>query len=322
MVDDEKDMDRRQFLRLGSIAAVGGSVLGAFFKDEALAAGLDCRLMGRTGHYRSCVTLGGITVMNEEQSVADQVVDDALAAGVNAVDVAPSYGDAELKLGHAIQGKRELLFVGCKTGKRDKAGAWEELHNSLQRLQTDRVDSWSLHGLDKPEELEQVFAPGGAMEAFKEAKEQGLTRFLGITGHRPDTLMEGLNRYDFDTVMFPYNYLLAQTGYARTLLEEAFKRGCGLLAIKPIAQRAWEPDETRTSPKCWYKPFSTHHEISLMVRWVLSTRVTTIIPSGDVTLFRRALKAAQHYQPLTAAELAELAKKATEFKPLFEAHPA
>jgi predicted aldo/keto reductase-like oxidoreductase len=321
MPDDASDMNRRHFLRLGGAAALAGGMLGRLLPDEPPPTGLECRLAGRTGHYRSVVTLGGIVVMNEDQAVADQVVADALGAGVNAIDVAPSYGDAELKLGHALQGKRDLFFLGVKTGQRDRAGAEEDLRNSLQRLQTDRADSWSLHGLDKPEELEQVFAPGGAMEAFEEAKKQGQVRFLGITGHRPDTLHAALERYDFDLVMFPYNFLLDHYGYGAALLDEAFRRGCGILAIKPIAQRAWEPGETRTAPKCWYKPFSTNHEISLMIRWLLGTRITSLVPSGDVTLFRRALQAAEHPQPVTQAELAELQKKAAEVKPLFDVHP-
>ena len=256
--------------------------------------------------------------MNEDQDVADEVVDFALDAGVNAFDVAPSYGDAEIKLGNALKDKRHLVFLGCKTGKRDHAGAAEELQNSLKRLQTDHFDLYQFHGLDRPEELEQVLGPGGAMEVAQQAKTDGVTRHIGITGHRPDTLLEALNRFDFDYVMFPYNYILDHYGYGAKLLEEAFKRGCGILAIKPIAQRKWEEGETRTAPKCWYKPFSTNHEISLMVRWALTTRVTSIIPSGDVTLFKRAVKAAQHNQPLTTAELAELEKKAVELKPLFE----
>lgn len=315
-------MDRRDFLRLGGAAVLGAGLLGALPVGETRAAGLEYRLEKRTGFRRSVITLGGIVVMNEEQSVADEVVDEALEAGVNAVDVAPSYGDAEIKLGNALRGKRDLVFLGGKTGKRDKAGAWEELRNSLERLQTDRLDLYQFHGLDKPEELEQVLGPGGAMEAFQEAKAQGLIRFIGITGHRPDTLLEALRRYDFDTVMFPYNFILDYHGYGRELLAEAGKRGCGVLAIKPIAQRRWEEGETRTAPKCWYKPFSTNREISLMVHWLLGTSVTSLIPSGDVRLFRRALSAAQHYQPLTAAELAELEKKAAEVKPLFEVHPA
>ena len=297
---------------------MGGAMLGKSIINEPPPAGLECRLAGRTGHYRSVVTLGGITVMSEEQEVADKVVDEALAAGVNALDVAPSYGDAEVKMGEALRGKRDLFFLGVKTGKRDRAGAEEELRNSLARLQTERFDCWSLHGLDKPEELEQVFAPGGAMEALQAAKKQGQVRFLGVTGHRLDTLHAALERFDFDLVMFPYNFILDFYGYGAGMVDEAFRRGCGILAIKPIAQCAWGAGETRTAPKCWYKPFSTNHEISLMVRWLLGTRITSLVPSGDVTLFRRALKAAQHPLPVTQAELAELGKKAAEVRPLWE----
>jgi predicted aldo/keto reductase-like oxidoreductase len=317
-LEDIMEMDRRHFLRLGGKAALGGGVLGGEMLKEAPPSGVECRLAGRTGHYRSVVTLGGITLMNEEQSVADRLVDDALGGGVNALDVAPSYGDAEVKMGRALEGKRELFFLGVKTGKRDRAGAEQDLRNSLARLGTDRVDCWSLHGLDTPEELEQVFAPGGAMEALEAAKKEGQARFLGITGHRLDTLHAALERFDFDVVMFPYNFILDYYGYGARLVDEAFRRGCGILAIKPIAQRAWAPGETRTAPKCWYKPFSTNHEIGLMVRWLLGTRITSMVPSGDVALFRRALQAAQEAQPITQTELAELSKRAGEVKPLFD----
>lgn len=309
-------MNRRHFLKVGSIAALGGGLLRSH-ADEGAPGGLECRLLGRTGHYRSVVTLGGIVVMNEEQADADRLVGEALDAGVNGVDVAPTYGDAELKLGHALRGKREQVFLGCKTTKRDKAGAAEELRKSLQRLETDYFDLYQFHGLDKPEELEQATGPGGALEAFLEAKQAGLIRFIGITGHRPETLLAALRRYDFDTVMFPYNFILAHYGYGQELLAEARRRNLGVLAIKPIAMRGWETGEARTAPKCWYKPFSTHHEISLAMRWVLAQPITTAIPSGDMTLFRRALKAAQHLNPLRPEEIAELEAKAEQLKPLF-----
>ncbi|HEY3398806.1 MAG TPA: aldo/keto reductase [Armatimonadota bacterium] len=313
-------MDRRDFFKTGSLAALGGTFLGNLGGHET-APGLEARMLGHTGHYRSVVTLGGIVVMNEDQDAVDRLVDDAIDAGVNGVDVAPSYGDAELKLGHALRGKRDLVFLGCKTGLRDKAGAAAELRRSLERLETDRFDLYQFHGLDKPEELEQVLGPDGALEAVLEAKAEGLVRFIGLTGHRPDTLMTALQRFEFDTVMFPYNFILNHHGYGEDLLQDAWARGVGILAIKPIAARRWEEGEARPQPKCWYKPFATNHEISLAVRWVLGQRVSTIIPSGDMTLFRRALKAAQHNSPLLDAERLELERKAAEFAPLFDAHP-
>jgi len=309
-------MNRRLFLKIGSIAALGGSLLRSY-ADDGPTRGLECRPLGRTGHYRSVVTLGGIVVMNEDQAEADRLVGEALDAGVNGVDVAPTYGDAELKLGHALRGKREQVFLACKTTKRDRVGAAEELRRSLQRLETDYLDLYQLHGLDKPEELEQVLGPGGALEAFQEAKEAGLIRFFGITGHRPETLLDAIRRFDFATVMFPYNFILAHYGYGQELLAEARRRNLGVLAIKPIAMRAWETGEIRTAPKCWYKPFSIHHEISLAMRWALAQPITTVVPSGDMTLFRRALKAAQHLSPLRPEESVELENKAKQLKPLF-----
>jgi predicted aldo/keto reductase-like oxidoreductase len=309
-------MDRRDFLKIGGLT-IGAGLLSTY-AAEGRYRGLERRPLGRTGHQRSVVTLGGVVVMKEAQEDADRLVAEALDAGVNGVDVAPSYGDAELKLGHALRGKRDQVFIGCKTTKRDKAGAAEELRNSLRRLETDHVDMYLFHGLDKPEELTQVMGPGGATEAFQEGQKQGLLRFIGMTSHRPSTLLSALQQYDFAAVVFPYNFILDHYGFARELLVETNRRGTGVLAIKPIAERAWEPKEPRTCPKCWYKPFTENEDIYLAMRWVLSRPITSAIPSGDTRLFRRALKAAQHYKPLTEAELGKLSQRAAVLKPLFE----
>ena len=312
-------MNRRDFVRH---TAVGLGSLVAFEGNWAAAEGvkprqLACRSLGRTGHKSSVVALGGILVMNEEQSLADQVVGEALDAGINHVDVAPTYGDAELKLGHALRGKRDRVFLACKTQKRDKEGAAEELRNSLGRLETDHFDLYQMHGLDKPEELEQALGPGGALEAFLEARDQGLIRFIGVTGHRPETLQQALRQFDFDTVMFPLNFILHHHGFGLELLSEANRRGVGVIAIKPIAHRHWQPDEPRRYKKTWYRPYSSSRDIGLAMAYVLSQPLTAAIPSGDIRLFRRAVTAARRRRELTPDDREAMTERAAAVEPLF-----
>jgi predicted aldo/keto reductase-like oxidoreductase len=179
------------------------------------------------------------------------------------------------------------------------------------------VDLYQFHGLDKPEELAQVMGPDGALEAFQEARQQGLIRFIGITSHRPDTLLKAIGEFQFDSVVLPYNFIFGHYGYGKALLEEAWRQGLAVSAIKPLAESCWGADETHTCPKTWYKPFTDEADVRLCVRWILGQRVTTAIPSGDMRLFRLALAAAQQYTPLTAEELAALDVKAAGLQPLF-----
>ena len=167
------------------------------------------------------------------------------------------------------------------------------------------------------EEWQTVTAPGGALAAFEEARQQGLVRFLGLTGHQPSTLLTAIREYDFATVMFPRNFILAHYGYGEELLAEAGRRELGVLAIKPVAERRWAAGETHTCPKCWYRPLTENVDIHQAVCWALAQPLTTIIPSGDMRLFRRTVQAARHVRPLTGAELAVLATKAAETEPLF-----
>ncbi len=313
-------MDRREFVRctsvgLASYLVSSGGLARAL--GEPPGGQLECRSLGRTGHKSSVVALGGVVVKNEEQRVADQVVGEALDAGVNHVDVAPTYGDAELKLGHALRGRRDQVFLACKTAKRDKQGAAEELRNSLRRLQTEHFDLYQMHGLDKPEELQQALGPGGALEAFLEAREEGLIRFIGVTGHSPSNISDALDQFDFDTVMFPINFILQHHGYGQRLHEKANERCVGVIAIKPIAHRYRKAGEPQRCRKCWYKPFTTNHDIRLAMAYVLSQPITTAIPSGDIRLFRRSLAAAQHVRPLTREQIQAMDERAGSTEPLF-----
>jgi len=313
-------MDRREFVRHAA-AGIGGLLMASDLEAASPTGpkALPRRPLGRTGHHSSVITLGGMTIREESQEDVNQLMDEAIAAGMNHIDAAPSYGNCEVLFGNALAGRREQVFIGCKTGRRDRAGAREELHRSLERLQTDHIDLYQMHGLGGSEERKQALGPDGALEAFLEARDEGLVRFLGITGHNPDDLLAALDEFAFDTVMFPINFILQHHGFGTELLQEANRRGVGVLAIKPIAERQRREGEPKRYPKCWYKPLDTNEEISLAVWYMLAQPVTTIVPSADMRLFRRALAAAQHWRKLTEAEHQQLTRHAAETEPLFPA---
>lgn len=277
------------------------------------------RPLGRTGQHSSIVAFGGIVVMNEEQEHANHIVQTALDYGVNHFDVAPSYGDAEIKLGEALRGgKREKIFLACKTSKRTRAEAEKEMQASFERLQTDYFDLYQFHGLDDPKEMETAFGPDGALQAMLKAREQGKIRHIGMTGHRPSTFMAALKKFPLETCMFPIDFVLRMHGdYGKALMDELVRREIGIISIKSLAARPWKQGEEHTWPKCWYKPLQDDHDINLAVRYVLQLPVTTLIPSGESELFLRALRAARRPDPLTPEETAQLKEMSKTLTPLF-----
>lgn len=274
---------------------------------------MERRRLGRTGHMSTVVTFGAAGIGRVDQETADRAVETALAHGVNHVDVAPRYGEAELRLRPWMARIRSRIFLGCKTGQRTREEARAELSRSLERLGTGRLDLYQLHAVGKLHELDQCTAPGGALEALVEAREAGLVRWLGITGHThdaPRTHLEALRRFDFDTVMFPLNFVLwADPRYredAQALLEECRRRDVGVHIIKTVARDPWG-DRPRTHTT-WYEPFTDQAIIDEAVAFVLSRPVTTLCSVGDVTVLPRVLEAAERFQALEApAEAALLA---------------
>jgi aryl-alcohol dehydrogenase-like predicted oxidoreductase len=279
---------------------------------------MDKRRLGRTGHMSSVVTFGAAGIGRVQQDVADRAIAAALAHGVNHIDVAPRYGDAELRLKPWIPKIRKDVFLGCKTIERTREAAKAELHRSLERLGTDRLDLYQHHSVGKLADLDACTAKGGALEALVEAREEGLVRWLGITGHTheaPRTHLEALRRFDFDTVMFPLNFVLwAIPEYrqgAETLLAECAKRDVGVHIIKTVAKDPWGGRaKTHTT---WYEPFTEDAIIDRAVAFVLSKPVTTLCSVGDVTVLPKVLAAAERFRPLEPAEEEELAATATRY---------
>ena len=290
---------------------------------------MEQRRLGRTEHQSTVLILGGAGIGRVPQAEADQAIALARQHGVNHIDVAPSYGEAERWLGPWLAKYRQEFFLGCKTTKRTKAEAREELHRSLDRLQVSSLDLYQLHAVGTVDELDAALGPGGAIETFIEARDEGLTRYIGITGHglmAPATHAEALRRFDFDTVMFPLNYVLwANPQYRRdaeALLSLAHSRDVGVQVIKAIAHRSWG-DQERAN-QTWYQPFVTQEDIANALWFVLSQSVTAAPIAGDTSLWPTVLDAAERYRPLGPEEQEALVRKGRDLAaaapaPLFAA---
>ncbi|MDO8682148.1 MAG: aldo/keto reductase [Armatimonadota bacterium] len=279
---------------------------------------MEYRLLGRTGERLSIVGMGGIVVKGLPQSEADMIVAEAIERGVNYFDVAPSYGDAEERLGGALKGKRDGVFLACKTGARTCKEAMEELDRSLKRLQTDCVDLYQMHGLDNPGELDIALGPGGALEGFVAAREAGKVRYIGITGHSVENLSRAARTLHFDTALFPVNFAqFEMENRGPEFVELAKSMGVGRLAIKAAAKERWAEGEEHTSPNCWYKPLADKNLFGLALRYSLSQDITAVLPPGDPRLFRMALDVAGRFEPLDESGIEELRKSYGQFTPLF-----
>jgi len=280
------------------------------------------RRFGRTGHMSSIVIFGAFAVGKLDQKAADATLELVLESGVNHIDVAPSYDDAELRLGPWLEEYRERFFLGCKTHLRGRDEAREELYRSLERLRVDAFDLYQLHAVTTMEELESCFAPGGSLEAILEARDEGLTRFVGITSHglqAPAVEMAALERFDFDSLLFTLNAnLWADEQYRRdvtALLQMAAERDVGTMVIKAIARGPWGDQPPRYHT--WYEPMEDAAGIEMALRFALSQPVTGVISAGDARLLPMILDAASRFQPMDAAEQQALLETAAGYEPLF-----
>jgi len=281
---------------------------------------MERRSLGRTGQKSTIVALGGaIFIGKPNQKEADAFIKLALDHGVNHIDVAPTYGDAETQLGKRVREYRKNVFLACKTRNRTRKEATEELRRSLEHLQTDHFDLYQLHGLDKPDELETALGPDGAIQAILEAKRQGLIKHIGITSHNPVNIMRALKRFDFDTVLLPVNCVLKVHSQPENdyepVLALAKEKGIGVIAMKAIAKGPW-PNDKRPY-KTWYQPFDTQKEIDEALWFALSQDVTTATSSSDIGLATMMIDAAERFTPMSKEEQMELVSKVSSFKPLF-----
>lgn len=277
---------------------------------------------GRTGHLSSRILFGAAALGGMKPERAEEVLLLLRSAGVNHIDVAASYGAAEDRLASWLQRYRSEFFLATKTGDRQGDAARESLEKSLRRMDVDSVDMIQLHNLVDEAEWEQAFAPGGAVAALAQAREEGLCRFIGVTGHGTQVAArhrQSLERFPFDAVLLPYNpMMMAQAAYAadfEALAGICHDRGVALQTIKSVARRRWQDDEARKFS--WYEPLRDPEAIAMMVAWVLDRPETFLNSSSDATLLPHILHAAAERRdcPVPAEMDALLTREALE--PLF-----
>jgi aryl-alcohol dehydrogenase-like predicted oxidoreductase len=279
---------------------------------------MEKRRLGKTGELLSMVGFGGIVVMDEEQSAANGFVAQAVDRGINYFDVAPMYGNAEERLGPALEPYRKSVFLACKTDRRTAKEAIKELHRSLKRLRTEYFDLYQLHVVTTMEEVERIMGPGGAMEVLVKAREQGLVRYLGFSAHSEEAALALLDRFEFDSILFPFNWVCWNQGhFGPRVLKKAQEKGMGILALKTLAKRKWKENEERKWSKTWYSPVDTFEEASLALRFTLSKPITAAVSPGHAELLWWACDAAELFTPLSGEEAAQVAQRSEGLDPIF-----
>jgi aryl-alcohol dehydrogenase-like predicted oxidoreductase len=277
---------------------------------------------GRTGHRSSRVIFGAAALGAMRQEKADQILERLLAAGINHIDTAASYGDSELRVGAWMERHRDRFFLATKTGDRTADGARASLERSLERLRVPQVDLIQLHNLVDEREWETALGPGGALEALVEARARGQVRFIGVTGHgthAAEMHRRSLERFPFDSVLVPYNFTMLRTpDYAaelERLLGVCRERGVAVQTIKSVARRRWQGEGERRFS--WYEPLRDPEAIRRAVHYVLAGPGLFLNSSSDATLLGHILDAASEApaRPADAALAADVARYAIE--PLF-----
>ena len=277
---------------------------------------------GRTGHMSTRAIFGAAALSQVTQEEAEKTLELLLEYGINHIDTAASYGDAELRVGAWMAKHRQDFFLATKTEKRTYAEAKEELHKSLGRLQVEYVDLWQMHFLVEEDEWQTAMGPEGALGAFIEAKERGLARFLGITGHELRVTSfhkRSLERYDFDSVLLPYNPVLNKNpAYAEgfeTIMSMCQKRNVAVQTIKSISRGPWkEKEKVRAT---WYEPFEVQAHIDAIVHWVLSRPGIFLNTVGDIYLLPKVLDAVHRFDETASQADFEDAIAQIEVEPLF-----
>ncbi len=320
---------KRRSLLLGLGYTVAAGTRGVTTAAEGLLAAsadekgtrLPRRRLGRTGAKISIAGFPGLALIHYPQEECTAGIHRAFHSGVNYFDVAPAYGkgECEAKMGIGLQGiDRSQVFLSCKTKKRDKQGAREELEQSLRRLKTDYFDLYQLHCLRRPEEVAEALGPGGAMEAIVEAKQQGTIKHIGFSAHTTKAALAALNGFPFDTVMFPINFVEYYTiGFGKAVLELAAEKQAGVIAIKPVSRGLW-PDGMERTRKWWYRPVEDPAEIGLAMRFTLGLQgVATGISVSFLDIFERVVEACRVDRPNTEAEAETIRRLAGQCESVF-----
>lgn len=320
--EKETIMKRRSFLKIAGGVATGYAIGAAGCAKDKKVAGLPQRVLGRTGEKVSIVGFPGLALRHYEQDRCNAGIQNAFEQGINYFDVAPAYGkdgECEIKMGMGLQSvDRSRIFLACKTNMRDKEGASKELERSLMRLKTDHFDLYQMHHLRTQEEVQQALGPGGAIETFLKAKEQGKVRYLGFSAHTTIGALEAMKGFRFDTVMFPINFVeYFKLGFGKPVLELAKEQGAAVIAIKPMSKGPW-PEGVEKTRKWWYRATETQEEVNLAMNFTLSQKcVAAGIPPSFLDLLDKAIEAGRSYRPITEDETQKLQETAEECLSLF-----
>ncbi len=269
--------------------------------------------------HLSILGFGGMLLVGMDQPSARRIIDEATDRGINYFDVAPFYGsgEAEQKMGKALAGHRKRVFLACKTLERSAKAAAGELDHSLRELRTGHFDLYQFHAVSDLGEVEEIFAPGGALETVLRAREQGKVRYIGFSAHSVEAALAMLDRFPFDSILFPVNFICyARGGFGPQVVAKAKEKGAAILAIKAMAHGPWRKRDERKYPNCWYRPIEDADLARRALRFALSEGATAAIPPGDERLFRMALEFAPDLPPLGIEEREELMASARGLRPL------
>jgi predicted aldo/keto reductase-like oxidoreductase len=280
------------------------------------------RRFGRTDHMSTVAIFGAAGLGELDQALADQAIQQIIDSGINHIDIAPSYGQAENRLGPWMSQIRQDVFLGCKTTERSKESALREFNESLKRLRTDHFDLYQLHAVTTREELDLCTAKGGSLEAAIAMREERLTNHIGITGHgmeAPALFIEALDRFDFDSVLFPLNpTLFADATYqkkALELLDLCEDKDVGVMTIKFATKGPWGDQEH--TYHTWYEPFDDQEEIQTGVNFALSYPLTHICTTGDYRILPKVIKACEHFTDMDQAAREELIRARAHLENIF-----
>jgi len=322
-IQKPKIMKRRDFIKKTVAIAPVMSFFSAdlsLIKRNYTMGKLEKRSLGNTGEMLSMIGFGGILVMNATPDDATSVVKLAIDAGVNYFDVSPSYGDAEIKLGQALEPYRKNVFVSCKTDGRNKEDSRKELEQSLKNMRTDHFDLYQLHAVTTIADVKTILGKGGAIETCLEARKEGKIRFIGFSAHSVEAATALINGFSFDTIMFPFNLHSWYAGnFGPQVLALAQEKKMGIIALKAMAKEPWPHNADHSKyKKCWYEPFSNEEDILTGLRFTLSHPVTSAIPPGEEELFRMAINLRDKIRPLNNEEIEKIKTSTFKGNPLFK----
>jgi len=320
-------MRRREFVKttaVGAAAVVLGAGRAPAADAPAKPAKMPHRTYGKDGPKLSIIGFPGLVLRTLDQEGGNRLVAESIERGVSYFDVAPAYGDSEVKLGPALAPYRKNVFLACKTKMRDRDGAKAEFERSLERLKTDHFDLYQLHVLsDVKKDVDAAFAKGGVMEYVQELRKAGRVRYLGFSAHTEEAALAALDRFGWDSILFPVCFASwLKTGFGQKVVAKAREKGVTVLAIKALCRQRWTGrDPLRQKYRMWYQPVYDRAEAELALRFTLSQGVTAAVPPAHDEMHRLAMDLAPTVRPITDAETAKLKELAQTLNPLFPERP-